>query len=638
VPPVPPVPTGAVAGQATRQPPEPPAQGAEGGAATLSPAEAAAADAQVVVRETVVQTPDQAARSARSSVVLRLGSLQLSGYEIQAELGRGGMGIVYQARQVRLNRTVALKMILSGVHTSASDRKRFQTEAEAAARLQHPHIVQVYEVGEHDGLPFLSLEFCPGGSLDKKLQGTPLPPRESAALVEKLARGVEAAHRKGIIHRDLKPHNILLAEDGTPKIADFGLAKKLDEVTQTQTGAIMGTPAYMAPEQARGRSKEIGPATDVYALGAILYQLLTGKLPFQAPTLGQTLELVATQEPVRPRRLRKTLSADLESICLKCLQKRPAERYATAQELADDLNRFLGGEAVRAEPWSWSRALRKQLARHRWRLVGIGLAAVVGAAVTFLALASRTSPTAESLAELRQAEIRREVARLLRQPPLQTRADPVPVTEVDRVSGPDHSAFEILEDARTWDLRGWQPVPPGERDRLISCATMTTRLRLQKIRPADEFTLQTRTSGAAVFIECLSHPDAYRILAQKRAAFVGRQQTRVRQCVVDVSDVPERKEFNLSFVSTVWNSLQTEEDRWVGVIGYEHSFKVSMLVLFPPDRPFKSYQLTVAPTAKADPVPYEGRKILLADEQRGYVFWEILEPKKDQVYRLHWTW
>jgi len=196
----------------------------------------------------------------------------LPGYEILAELGRGGMGVVYKARQLGFNRVVAVKMILAGAGP-ADREERFRIETEVVARLQHPHIVQVYEVGEHEGKPFFSMEFCPGGGLDKKLNGTPLPPAEAPPLAEKLARAVHAAHQAQVIHRDLKPANVLLTDDGMPKITDFGLAKKLDEEgSHTQTGSVMGTPSYMAPEQAGGQSKEIGPATDVYALGAILYE------------------------------------------------------------------------------------------------------------------------------------------------------------------------------------------------------------------------------------------------------------------------------------------------------------------------------------------------------------------------------
>ncbi len=287
---------------------------------------------------------------------------EVPGYEILEVLGRGGMGVVYKARQVKANRLVALKMILAGSHAGAADRTRFHTEAEAIARLQHANIVQVYEVGENDGKPFFSLEFCGGGSLEKKLHGTPLPPREAAALVETLAQAMQAAHGQHIIHRDLKPANVLLTAEGVPKITDFGLAKKLDEAGQTQSGAIMGTPSYMAPEQAGGKTAEIGRLVDVYALGAILYECLTGRPPFKAATALDTIRQVINDEPVPPTHLQTRTPRDLETICLKCLQKEARKRYPTAGELADDLRRFLGGEPVVARPvgrlergWRWCR-------------------------------------------------------------------------------------------------------------------------------------------------------------------------------------------------------------------------------------------------------------------------------------------
>jgi WD40 repeat protein len=272
------------------------------------------------------------------------------GYELLAELGRGGMGVVYQARHIRLDRHVALKMILAGGHAGEAERERFRVEAQAIARLQHPNIVQVHEVGEHDGLPYFSLEFCPGGSLARKLDGTPLPPAEAATLVETLARAMHVAHQKGILHRDLKPSNVLLAEDGTPKVTDFGLAKKLDEDSRTATGAVMGTPSYMAPEQAGGRTGELGPGCDVYALGAILYEALTGRPPFRAATPLDTILQVIHDEPVPVTRLNGKVPRDLETICLKCLHKDPAKRYGSAADLADDLRRFRAGEAICARP------------------------------------------------------------------------------------------------------------------------------------------------------------------------------------------------------------------------------------------------------------------------------------------------
>jgi serine/threonine-protein kinase len=227
----------------------------------------------------------------------------LPGYEILGELGRGGMGVVYRARHVALNREVAVKMILAGTHAGEEEWRRFLAEAEAVAAIAHAGIVQIHDFGVRDGHPFCTLELCPGGSLAKKLAGAPLPPREAARVVEQVARGVQAAHDKGILHRDLKPGNILLDAAGQPKVADFGLARKLEGGNGlTQTGAVVGTPSYMPPEQALGK-KDLGPAADVWALGAVLYECLTGRPPFLAATPYETIIQVVNDEPVPPRHL-----------------------------------------------------------------------------------------------------------------------------------------------------------------------------------------------------------------------------------------------------------------------------------------------------------------------------------------------
>jgi WD40 repeat protein len=287
------------------------------------------------------------------------------GYEILEELGRGGMGVVYKARHLALRRLVALKMILAGGHASRQDRNRFRGEAQAFAALQHPNIIQLYEVGEHDGLPFFSMEIVDGGSLKQKTRGTPLPAREAAALIEKLARAMHYAHQQGVIHRDLKPANVLLTADGEPKITDFGLAKRLQEdshqteAAATRTGDAIGTPSYMAPEQAAGQGKRVGPLADVYSLGAMLYELLTGRPPFLAETVLETLSLVLSEEPASPSRVQPHLPRDLVTICLKCLRKEPLGRYGSAGELADDLRRFLQNEPIRAVPvGGWQRLVK----------------------------------------------------------------------------------------------------------------------------------------------------------------------------------------------------------------------------------------------------------------------------------------
>jgi uncharacterized protein (DUF433 family) len=275
------------------------------------------------------------------------------GYEILSELGRGGMGVVYRARHLRLGRTVALKMILAGEHASPEMQTRFLGEARTVASLQHQGIVQIYEVGEHGGHSYLALEFVPGGSLANRLGQEPWSATEAANLVEKLARAIHAAHEKGVVHRDLKPENVLLNMENEPRITDFGLAKRLEErAGPTRTGDVMGTPSYMAPEQAAGR-KDIGPAVDVYALGGILYRLLSGRPPFDGPTTLDILLHVLEEEPIPLRRLNARVPRDLETIAMKCLQKASSKRYASAAELADDLERYLMGEPIRARRGPW---------------------------------------------------------------------------------------------------------------------------------------------------------------------------------------------------------------------------------------------------------------------------------------------
>jgi WD40 repeat protein len=303
----------------------------------------------------------------------------VAGYKVLEELGHGGMGVVYKAWDGSLKRFVALKMMRRG--GDVEERARFKLEAEAVARLQHANIVQIHEVGEADGRPYCALEFVEGGSLAQKLGGQPLPPREAARLVATLAEAMQLAHSRNIIHRDLKPANILLAADGTPKVSDFGLARQLDtDSSLTATGAVVGTPSYMSPEQASGRHLEVGPATDVYALGAILFECLTGRPPFQAATSLDTLDKVRREEPMPPSRWNPKVPRDLETVCLKCLRKEPEKRYASAQELGDDLRRFGKGEPVRARPVGLGERAAKWVRRRPVVAALLGLVVLVAAA------------------------------------------------------------------------------------------------------------------------------------------------------------------------------------------------------------------------------------------------------------------
>ncbi|MEX0865768.1 MAG: serine/threonine-protein kinase, partial [Pirellulales bacterium] len=276
-------------------------------------------------------------------------------YELQEELGRGGMGVVYRAHQTSLDRTVALKMILRGQFATADDQARFKAEAEAAARLDHPHIVPVYEVGEYQGHNYFSMKYVAGETLSGRLAEGPLPAREAARLLATVARAIDAAHVHGVLHRDLKPSNILIDRQGEPHVTDFGLAKRVAAGEQlTRTGAILGTPTYMAPEQAAGSRGKMGPTTDVYSLGTILYQMLTGRPPFQAATPLDTVMLVLEQDPLPPRMLNPKADRELELIAMRCLQKPPELRYQSAAALAGDLELYLAGEPISARSGRFS--------------------------------------------------------------------------------------------------------------------------------------------------------------------------------------------------------------------------------------------------------------------------------------------
>lgn len=303
---------------------------------------------------------------------------EVPGYEIQAVLGRGGMGVVFKARHLRLKRIVALKMTLAGAFAGARERERFQREAELVAALGHPNVVQIHDVSEFQGKPFFTMEYLEGGSLSEKLAGAPLPVREAAAVLAPLAEAVHAAHSGGIVHRDLKPSNVLLSADGTPKISDFGLARRLGgEAGLTHTGACLGTPSYMAPEQARGLSDAAGPAADIYALGAILYEMLTGRPPFRAESAAETVDQLLNQEPVSPSQLNGSVPRAMETVCLMCLRKEPERRYASAAELAADLRRFLRHEPILAKPPGPVERLSHWIRRHQSLAASLSAVAVL---------------------------------------------------------------------------------------------------------------------------------------------------------------------------------------------------------------------------------------------------------------------
>ena len=297
-------------------------------------------------------------------------------YELLGEIAHGGMGVVYKARQMRLNRIVALKMILNGALDTDTAVRRFQAEAQAVASLQHPNIVAIHEVGEYKGRHYFSMDYIAGRSLAQVIGGAPLPTVKAAGILATIAEAVHYAHTRGVLHRDLKPSNVLIDIDGQPHITDFGLAKQLNaDMGLTMSGVVMGSPGYMPPEQLRGQNNRADARSDVYALGATLYEALTGRVPFLAATAVETLRQVEEKEPVSPRLLNPSVPVDLETICLKCLEKDPPKRYADARELAADLRRFLNREPIVARPVSaWEKGVK-------WARRRPALAALIGVCV-----------------------------------------------------------------------------------------------------------------------------------------------------------------------------------------------------------------------------------------------------------------
>jgi tetratricopeptide (TPR) repeat protein len=419
------------------------------------------------------------------------------GYAILEELGRGGMGVVYKARQAGLNRLVAIKMIRGGSGAGPNELARFRAEAEAVARLHHPNIIQIHEIGEADGRPYLSLEYVDGGSLAAHLAHGPLPVPQAVELIETLAQAVAFAHRCGIVHRDLKPANILLQtrETTVPKIADFGLAKLLDEeASKTQTGSVLGTPNYMAPEQAGGARAEVGPAADVYALGAVLYEMLTSRPPFSGATPLDTLDQVRTRDPIPPRQLQPNVPRDLETICLKCLQKDRQRRYSLADDLAADLRRLRTGEPIRARPITtleralkWVRRRPATAALAACSIIAAVALLIVGLAYHFkLQSALRATEKHRNRAETYNQKLREAVDSLLTEVGDKDLAD-IPQMEETRVRLFE-KALKFHEDLLQEDDA--DPASQFEKARLLNRIAWLNQW-MGRLQPAETYALRS---------------------------------------------------------------------------------------------------------------------------------------------------
>jgi serine/threonine-protein kinase len=421
---------------------------------------------------------------------------RIPGYEVEAILGRGGMGIVFKAWHLRLHRAVALKMLLTGAYAGPHELARFQREAEAVASLRHANIVQVHDMGEHEGRPYFTMEFVEGGSLAKALAGVPQPADHTAALVATLAQAVQAAHQGGIVHRDLKPANVLLTADGVPKVTDFGLARHgAGEAGLTLNGAVVGTPSYMAPEQASGQVTAVGPAVDIYALGAILYEMLTGRPPFRAETAAETERQVIAEEPVPPSRLNRKVPRDLETICLKCLHKDPPRRYATAVALAEDLRRFQRGEPIVARPAGIPERTAKWVRRHpsQTAMLAASLLLAVALAGGGLRLVVQRARLRDAVgADLREVATLQEQARWAEARAVLQRVE----ARLDR-GGPDDLRSQLGRARHDLDL-------VAELDRIRLSRLTSGKLALYKTKADRDY---TRAFGDAGLAKVQDPPD-----------------------------------------------------------------------------------------------------------------------------------
>lgn len=572
---------------------------------------------------------------AQTSLVLTAGSSPVADYQLIELLGRGGFGEVWKVMGPG-GVITAMKFIR---RTEAIDEVE-RRSLELMKNIHHPHLIGVSGVWERQDLLIIAMELGER-TLKQRLQealalGQPgIPMSELHEYIHDAAKGIDYLGSLRIVHRDIKPQNLLLVGGGV-KVADFGLAKLLEHTAGNNTGAM--TPTYAAPEFFEGQASS---QSDQYALAVTYCELRTGKLPLGGNTLAEIMhkhltaapdlsQLSPAEQPVLARALAKNQSTrwpDCRSFVRALLQPPPMDR------LYDTVGPAGVGSTTLPRPVSRTSGSRFTNRQVLWILLtAIPVLAIVVALTLWL-----TARGHDPLVELRRQEIERVVSIITSSPPVVIRHHPEGSTEVDRLEPDDLSGIDLLTDERVVDLRLWKDVPPDHLHELYSAVTNTRRVRAKKITAATELKTQARTSGLELFMNCPS-PYPSRVNIQRGDTFVGTDRMKARQLVIDIGAVPVDTEFDFRTVSTYWNSLQTEQEQWFGVIGYERSFKVSMLVLFPADKPYKEYSLMVAKTVRDQPMAYDGPKILLSGPHQEWLYWEVPQPQTGYVYRLHWKW
>jgi serine/threonine protein kinase len=570
-------------------------------------------------------------------MILMPGMRPVPEYELVKILGQGGYGEVWKALGPG-GVLVALKFIRLDARVGEIELRSLGL----MKNIHHPHLSGIAGIWQCEGLLIIAMELGDGTLMDALLESkregrSGIPADQLCEYMREAAKGIDYLSTLQIVHRDIKPQNLLLVGGGV-KVADFGLAKLLEQALATSSGAM--TPAYAAPEFFRG---EANSQSDQYALAVSYCQLRGGRLPFagsvaelMAGHLMNPPDLSMLPEPERP-------------IVARALAKNSSERWPDCRSFVRALEQA-AQPGVTTQPWVSTghdtavnplpEALRKEPLvgrlgtngrRSLWLLL-LGVVLIAGA-VSF----RFRIPGRDPLVQMRAREIEREVSILESSQPLIIRDRAQDYHEVDHLGPVDNSAFDVLSDDRIVDLRPWKEVPPEKLGELYGAVTAIRRIRLKKIKPAREFHAQGRTSGLDLFWSCLS-PYPFRETGQKGDTFVGMDRMKARELSVDVGHIPENAEFDLRVASTLWNSMQTDQELWYGIIGYEQSFKVSLLLLFPPEKPFREYTLMVARTVKDQPVPYRGPKLLLTGSRRDWLYWEVPNPEEGYVYRVHWKW